>query len=222
MINFRKKFVCALVFVIPGYALSAEIATIEGNWSTSPEAYETLISSSTSQTNKMMIIRRDGGTVNQTLINITVDGIPFSGPLHQGGEILLTGKKITLSQSPKDTLRAVGTWALIDRAQQTMITTKWSVSPSSGDSHTIIAALDEPHEFVIRYYQGSGCTGGRMSVRVDQKFMDAAPGNDAGTIRFLPGSAVIGKGKYVEIFLSGKCEGDNSHTGSFSLLPLTP
>ena len=190
-------------------------------WSISKESPQTLISSSTSQTNKAIIIRRDAGNTNNSYVSIDIDGKALSGPLQRGGEILATGKQFKISQYPTEETKANGTWSLVDISKIDTIQIYWSISAQSGQNRAIVATLSEAQDFVIDFYDLTGCSAGFMSVKVDSFYMDAEQGSDKGKIRFLPGSSVIGRGKMVELIMEGKCEGEQNLTGSFKLLPST-
>lgn len=190
-------------------------------WSISKESPQTLISSSTSQKIKVIIIRRATGNTNNSNVSIDIDGQALSGPLQRGGEILATGKQFKISQQPGEQTKANGTWELVDISKIDNIKISWSISAQSGNNRAIVAALSEAQDFVIDFHDLTGCSAGFMSVKVDNLYMDAEQGSDKGKIRFLPGSSVIGRGKTVELIMEGNCEGEQNLTGSFKLLPST-
>lgn len=133
--------------------------------------------------------------------------------------MLITGKQFKISQDPTEETRASGTWSLADISKIDTIQVYWSISSQPGQNRAIVATLSEAKDFVIEFYDLTGCSTGFMSVKVDNYYMDAEQGSDKGKIRFLPGSSVIGRGKTVELIMEGKCEGEQNLTGSFKLLP---
>ncbi|MGB3465220.1 MAG: hypothetical protein WBA74_08120 [Cyclobacteriaceae bacterium] len=153
-------------------------------------------------------------TVSRQIVQfkVTANSIQSELLIEEGGSAIVEAKSLAVSRKFNGDY-AYATWEVVDDNRIANVV-PWKFFPRTTSKITV-ASLEEEKLFVISInLRSNNCSNGRMQLFID----GVAVKDDSGNIlRFPEGSSVIGKGRLIQLVVTGSCSETEGFSGSLKL-----
>ena len=208
-----KSFLTLIILFLSCFVAKAQTLS-SGGWRTSTANPFTRITASNNLGTKLYRIDCTNMVDNSILqFRITVDGAAIQATFQEGSYIVVEGNDVTIQQLGSGTM-VKGTWTILQQPDILATTIPWNYFPTLTND-LLVASLKVEQEFLLSInYTSINCANTSFTV-----FIDGQPVKDASNnvLKFLEGSTIYGKGKYITIRASGTCATNSAIYGDLKL-----
>lgn len=191
-----------------------------GGWNTSDkERFSKIIATDLESPKLFLIKAMEFIDADLIKFKIHVDGKTISEPFHEGGNVLVEGKNITIEQL-NEGAHTYSTWQVVQEPEIEFDSFAWEVDLSDGIVEpTLVASFTTEREFILDF---NITTSDMKDVAIMEVIIDGKsvtrdePGNPLAM--FLEGNSLIGKGKVVAVMIAKSGSNDTKKfSGSIKL-----
>lgn len=179
--------------------MNTERAFYSGLWNTNSEIKKTRITCDPLESPRLFEIKKLTTEPGEFVSHkIEVDGVLLDQPFHDGGSVLVKGKKIVIHHISGET-KFQGYWRVLDfpiaNEEERTVVSEWTVD-AKDSGQILLADFGKAQEFVLQIENSETQSIGNYKVIVDGKEFQWRSG---GPVLYPLGSSVICRGQNVRI-----------------------
>lgn len=208
-----RAFYILVIFILSCSGLMGQ-TLMSGGWRTSTANPYTRITAGSIPGTR--VYRLDCTTLADNSIlqfKIIADGTEIPATMQEGSYVVVEGNNIAIQQLNPGTM-VKGTWTILQQFETPASVIPWTYYPSLNND-LLIASFKVEQEFLLSINSTSpNCTNTSFTVFIDGQAVKDASNKP---LKFLEGSTLYGKGKYVTIRASGTCTPDSPIYGDLKI-----
>jgi hypothetical protein len=210
-----KIFISIVLIHLSLFSVNAQNKFMIGGWKTTNTNKVTRITTGNQTIARLYKISSTALDNYDTEFQVIVDGQTITSKFQEGSSIYVHGKEILIKQISDGDIYS-GLWEVVANTRENKDKLAWRAETPPNNGKVLVASFLSPKDFVISLgFQSTNCTRGtgRMIVIVDGVTIKDANGD---TLEFLEGSSLFGKGKLIEVQLTGVCTSNYSFVGNLT------